>query len=589
MKKLALTITAILALLSAQAQITITHDDLPQPGSANIVHYDTTTNVNIGFAQATSQTWDFSNLLNHYPKFAIYSPTAPFQQNAADFPTSNIYTWGPSIFFTSFYGGSPVYTNSWGYMYWKNDTAGFHIVGFRGDCGPGYGYQNVLESPGELLMGSPATYGDQFPDSARWMVKFNKNPFDVDTNYVSVRNKIMNVDAWGTMTTPFGGPYNVLRVHEYITDLDSITASLGTMTYYSVLARRDTLNTYEFWTNGLNYPLAIVHADKNNNVLDVEYLFDTIPCYTVTGNVYDSTQTNLVTAGQASLVIKDSYNHLFNWLETVNIDQNGNFQFADVLGPNFLVRADPDPVQYPYLLPTYYGDKTYWEDGTTLTVDQDTNIIIRCRDYTTLAQQTGPGTISGIVWMDTTQVPVFKLVPTNSTPARGVKVTLVQNPGGACRISTTDQDGVFTFNNLPNASYTIKVDIPGLIQDSTYHIDLNAKSQTVTNLGFKYDTTKIYVYYNTSIDDHNLNSMYDVRVYPNPFTDNATIYVSNPFGENRLVTFKIYDLVGRVVKELSAEDSESINFTSEGMIKGMYIYELQVNHEIISSGKIVVN
>jgi hypothetical protein len=191
--------------------------------------------------------------------------------------------------------------------------------------------------------------------------------------------------------------------------------------------------------------------------------------------------------------------------------------------------------------------------------------------------------------MDTTQVPILKFVPTNSTPARGVKVTLVQNPGGACRLSTTNQDGVFTFNNLPNASYTIKVDIPGLIQDSTYHIDLNAKTQTVTNLGFKYDTTKIYVYYNTSINDHNLNSMYDVRVYPNPFTDNATIYVSNPFGENRLVTFKIYDLVGRVIKELNAEDSESINFTSEGMIKGMYIYELQVNHEIISSGKIVVN
>jgi len=41
MKKLTLFFAVILAFYSAQAQITITNADMPQPGTANIVAFDT--------------------------------------------------------------------------------------------------------------------------------------------------------------------------------------------------------------------------------------------------------------------------------------------------------------------------------------------------------------------------------------------------------------------------------------------------------------------------------------------------------------------------------------------------------------------
>lgn len=125
--------------------------------------------------------------------------------------------------------------------------------------------------------------------------------------------------------------------------------------------------------------------------------------------------------------------------------------------------------------------------------------------------------------------------------------------------------------------------------DSTYWISLTYKSMSFSNLGFIYDTTLIHRYYFASINDHNLNSQYDVKVYPNPFKDNATFFVSNPDNEKRLITIKIYDVVGRTVKEISSENSEYIGITSDGMTKGLYIYELKVNQAIISSGKIIVN
>jgi len=593
MKKITLSLLMIFALISAKAQITITHNDLPQPGTADIVSYDTVPHVNLGTPGSTAQTWNFASLQAAYPKLAIYSPTAPYQEHAADFPGSNMYTWGPSILFTSFFGGAPVDVSSWGYMYWKNDTAGFHIVGFRGTPGPSYGYMNVQESPQELLMGSPATYGSTFPDSARWVVSLDKNTADVDTIYKSIIKKTLTCDAFGTLTTPspsLGSTYNVLRVHEYMVEVDSIearTVIMGNTITVPIFQLRDTVNNYYFWTNGVHYPIAIVHCDKNNNVKNVEYLTDTIPCYSITGTVYNTTGSYKVTNGTANLVIKDSYNHLFDWLETVNIDNNGNYQFASVAGGYFLIRADPDPVQYPYLLPTYFGDTTYWENGTPLWMTQDTNLTIKCRNDSLLAQQIGLGNISGNVWVDT--LAVYKFGPPHTAPGRGVKVTLEQNPGGACRLATTDANGAFNFSNLPVASYKINVDIPGLVMDSTYYITLMAKSMDYSNLGFYYDTTKIYIYYNTSISEHSINNNYDVKVFPNPFSNSAAVYIGNPLNEDRLVTFKVYDLVGRVVKEVSAENAELISFTNDGMNRGMYIYELQVNHEVVNSGKIVVN
>lgn len=585
MKTIQLFFATLLISSLCSAQITITSADLPRPGQGDIVAFDTTTIVNIGSASSSAQNWNFSSLLNHYQKVAIYSPTAPYQQNAADFPGSNMYTWGPAMFFTSFYGAAPVDQAGWGYMYWKTDPTGFRIVGFRGDAGNGY--QNVLEAPQELLMGTPSTLNSTFNNSATWTVALEKNPFDVDTIFKCYISKVLECDAFGSLTTAFG-TNDVIRVHEYVVEVDSVFARMGP-TLWPVYQLRDTVNNYHFWGNDVYYPLAIVHADKNNNIKDVEYLIDTIPVYQITGNVFRENGISKVTNGEASLFIKDSYNHLFYNLENVAIDDNGNFQFANVLGPNYLVLADPDPIDYPYLLPTYYGDSTYWETATTLTVLQNMNISINCQSDSLLVSLmgTGTGVISGTVWMDTTQVAKLS-GPQNSAPARGVKVTLEQNPGGACRISHTNNNGYFEFNDLPAGNYAIKVDIPGLIMDSTYHVNLSAKSMTHNNLDFLFDTTFIYIIPNAGIEDINGNPKFNISIYPNPFTDYATIDIENPEGSRRELQLNIYDMTGRLVKSITETDSNYITFNRDNLVDGMYLYQLTVDKEQAGNGKIIV-
>ncbi len=247
--------------------ITITGADLPHNGLTVMLAVDTSTNVSLGLP-ATSQVWNYSNLLNHYPKFADYHSTSATAY-ASTFPTSNIYTYGPGSLYGSLYGGAPVGQGN-GYCFWRSDSTGFWVAGFRPESGIFAG-TNVQNAPPELVIGAPATYGSMFSAYGRWELPLNHNPGDVDTFYVRTIKKQIVADACGSITTPFGTFPNVLREHEYITEIDSVFGKISNVLVYSTEYLRDSSNTYSYIANGIGYPVCIVHADKNNVVKDVEY------------------------------------------------------------------------------------------------------------------------------------------------------------------------------------------------------------------------------------------------------------------------------------------------------------------------------
>lgn len=270
MKTLFSTVLLLFVVNTINAQITITSSDLPQAGETYVMSTDTTPIINIGSASPNFQSWDFSSLTQQYqnvPTFGLTSAT-PY---ASSFSASNIYTYGPAALFGSFAGGAPVSSQGMniGYMFWKTDATGYWIVGFRADSGA-YSNVNVFENPRELLIGTPATYGTNFTNSGRWEFPMNLIPMDVDTYYVSNVYKTLNADAWGSLTTPTS-IFNVLRIHEHVIKVDSIYAKLGVVQLGAYEVIRDTINKYIFMANGINYPICIVHADKNNVLKKVEY------------------------------------------------------------------------------------------------------------------------------------------------------------------------------------------------------------------------------------------------------------------------------------------------------------------------------
>jgi len=245
----------------------ITGADLPYSGLGVILAVDSTTNVSLG-TPGNSQTWDYSSLHMQYQKYADYKSTSTTPY-ASVFPYSNIYTYGPGNLYGSLYGGAPVGPGN-GYCFWRSDSTGFWVTGFRPESGICAGI-NVQNTPQELVIGAPATLGSVFTAYGRWVLPFNRNSANVDTFYVRTIKKQIIADACGSLTTPHGTYPDVLREHEYITEIDSVYAKMGTFQVYAIEYARDSTNTYSYIAHGIGYPACIVHCDKHNVVKDVEY------------------------------------------------------------------------------------------------------------------------------------------------------------------------------------------------------------------------------------------------------------------------------------------------------------------------------
>lgn len=252
---------------SSGCGILITVADIPHNGLAVMLAVDTTTNVSLGTA-GVGQNWDYSALNNQYPKYAEYhsTSTTPY---ASTYPTSNIYTYGPGDLYGSLYGGAPVGPGN-GYCFWRSDTSGFWVAGFRPETGICAGI-DVSNIPEELVIGTPAIFGSVFTAYGRWVLPFDRHPADVDTFYVRTIKKQIIADACGSITTPYGTYPNVLREHEFISEIDSVYGKMYGIVVYSTEYSRDSTNTYSYLANGIGYPVCIVHCDKHNIVQNVEY------------------------------------------------------------------------------------------------------------------------------------------------------------------------------------------------------------------------------------------------------------------------------------------------------------------------------
>lgn len=583
MKKFLLIIITGFSVLTVCSQnpVTITAGDLPKPGRDNVVAYDTLPQVNIGYPSSVAQAWDFTGLALHYNKYANYSPTAPYQQHAASFPGSDMYTYGPAYMFTGFYGAAPVDASAWGYLYWVSDSSGYRINGFRGDYG--LGDRNVLESPQELLMGVPSTLGTSFNNQAQWEILLNGNPSDYDTNYVSKVSKTLVTDAYGQMTTSFG-TFNVIRVHEHAVRTDSVYSSLNgvPLPYPGYVIKKDTVNNYYFWAKNVCYPVAIVFCDEANLVKDIEYLTDTIQNYLVSGTVFQDDGLTPITSGKVRLIARSAWDALFGVAETVNIMPGGHFQFASVVGGNWLVQAFPDTTTFPDFMPTYYTNAAYWQNAGVLSVSHDTSVSITCNYAPANISLSDSGNMNGTVY-ENIQGPA----KSGETPAEDISVILIDSQDSTIqRHGKTDHLGQFHFKNLQNGNYKIRIDIPGDVQLSTYDIAVN--NSTHSNLDFVYDTTKIITFQSSGIQKNIRAEYLKSDIYPNPAHDNISIYIDDKFNREK-IRVDILNIMGKEEISVSVNNHPGvINLDIKNLSPGIYFVNLYQNSTFAGTRKLVI-
>lgn len=574
---LLITVSVPINFCIAQTPITITGADLPQAGDNFILANDTTPNILLGSPGSTPQTWDFATVANHYYKAAVYDSTSntPFP---SEFPLSNISTFGPAEYFGALYGGAPVGAGYDGYMFWSSDTTGLKVIGWKAIDGP-YAYLPIHTNPSELLIGTPASFGSSYGDTSRWDMFLGDVPNDVDTTWISRRVKTLTCDAWGSLNTPFGNFPDVIRIHEYVVEVDSAVATLFGSTVYQMEVYRDTMNNYMYMANGIGYPLAIVHADKNNVIKDIEYLIDTTcSVYSkIFGTITDSTG---ITITDGSVYLYQYIDDLtpFELVDSVGLDSSGFYTFINISAGQYIITAEASLNACSACVPTYYGDVNYWGDAgwiATLCIDS----ILADIWLSMLSPMTGNGFCSGLIQLGTGKV---------GDPVPGLDISIEQVPGGIKASTRSDQNGNYSFTNINQGTYRLLVDYPGLPMDSTYQITVTGSDTSFTNLNFTVDTTQgegaIYVGYPLNVREKKLQRQ-EVKLYPNPAHEKLTIEFYN---ENKNAGISITDITGRIIFRQNNFAGNALTISTEKFPMGIYSVVIYESGDRITSRKISI-
>ena len=259
---------------TANSQVVITHEALPQPGDTFALRYDANPSILIGSPSSTTQHWDFTSLTEDSVKFATYgiTNTLPF---ASAFPTSNLYTYGPSIMYGG--PGTPMNYVQWGWMMFNTSTEGMSVIGYRMGASP-----SVTEAHHDvplMLVKTPFTLNDTYSQDSKWSVTYNRvqAPGDIDTVYTSYISSTLLCDAWGTLSTPIESNVDVVRLKEHRISVDSVFAvtnyGAGEIVVWKSVFARDTVNNYQFYSPSKRHAIATVYCNPNNSIKSAEYLY----------------------------------------------------------------------------------------------------------------------------------------------------------------------------------------------------------------------------------------------------------------------------------------------------------------------------
>jgi hypothetical protein len=322
MKKTVLSIFTLTTLLSF-GQINITASDLPTVGTEVINLRDFNLSVDVGQPGA-NQVYDLSGLISTGEDTLTYlDPSQTIYSSM--FPNASI------SMYTS--------TDS-SYAFMKLNANDLSLTGMTMPNPLGMGENAVVKANDDLIqLTFPSTYlttftdaGDMTSSSISFYQEVSPSPL---TYFDSIRAQvIMNrtsiIDGWGTLNTPFGTTFNVLR--QVVTDIRTITPEFNMTTeivpgfpvplgYQTIPGTEitDTSITYYYLANLDGYqPMILAEIAQNGLGITTSIKYAKLPFLSV--NEISNTSSTVIYPNPTSDVLNFNAAEKINKIEITSLD-----------------------------------------------------------------------------------------------------------------------------------------------------------------------------------------------------------------------------------------------------------------------------
>ena len=293
-----------------------------------------------------------------------------------------------------------------------------------------------------------------------------------------------------------------------------------------------------------------------------------------------------------TLSTKGGYDEVF---PVITIFGQGNYRITQLLEDTYIVKAvllnqSPGSL-YENALNSYFHEDslaTEWEEATALEILCDSvvaNINLASRYNNGLAFGHVRG---GVFYAD------YNNPDALGAPVPNVDVFMELKPDmKSVRSLRTVTNGAFIFRNVRWGQYSLRVDIPGFEQLSTYNFEVKGNDTIHWNFNFIVDTTPANGAIDTLrflySDKNSLNT--SLQLYPNPFSEK--IYLINNFENTLPVLIELFNITGELLFtrliEKHYEGKIEISLESFNLPDGSYFIRIIQDDRIFIKKLVKIN
>jgi len=311
----------------------------------------------------------------------------------------------------------------------------------------------------------------------------------------------------------------------------------------------------------------------------------------ISGTIFNGIATDTVLSGKAFLYVNingQDGSYILSDSSTLNTSNPKGYQFGPIFQGNYIINVVPNQTAYPNTLATYHTAAIRWFDADVLNIVKDTVLDITLPVVTPL---TGLGTIKGRVVQGTNSS--FKIQGPGD-PFNGIDVSLIdKSTGSAIAFTKTDTittpgiGGKFQFDNVPNGTYILHVDVAGIPIDTNTKYTIDGANTLIDKVLVSADSNFISFGVEAGINNVLNNNTFDI--YPNPAND--FVYVNYKVTKNDYIKIKVLDISGQLIKEIAYDRSagvylEKINLSH--FTAGLYFIQVSNAKGELNTRKIVV-
>lgn len=347
---------------------------------------------------------------------------------------------------------------------------------------------------------------------------------------------------------PDNHTYVALAIGFSLGDKDTIIPSVYMPEYY----------------DGVEDPSEAKVLDLTDDIDNINFYLTKYPTYenSISGTVVDSESKEALPymSVVVFMVEGQEWNDRNKFMgRGIYTDENGNFTLTNLIPGEYVIMIQGKRGKY---MPGYYveGDVATrsWEDATTITIGENSEITTSDIQVVKLEERFGKGRVKGRIERRKEMISIGK--DNDATQAEnsvgGANIFIEDSEGYMYHGSFSNSDGSFEIEGLENGKYTVYVDRVGY-HESSSTIEITDDNETI-NREIELDPVVV-----ASVERSEVITGENIA-YPNP----ASVEVNVEFyslGGN--TSIKVNDIEGKIVLE------ENVNSTS-----GYNAYNLDLNN-----------